>query len=169
MKHTLKDIPQRVYIRYLLLTIPGVVVLVLVLIIARQWVPVPGWLFGIIVFMWITKEMIIFPFVWRAYDQNQPGISRLMIGDRGVTKERLAPTGYIQVHGELWKAEKIGCGPPIEKDEFVRVEKMAGLKLFVKLDNQEEGEPKTHGIRSKPESECLNKMKSESARNKQMP
>ena len=100
--------------------------------------------------MWIAKEVIIFPFVWRAYDQNQPGISRLMLGDRGVAKERLAPTGYIQVQGELWRAEKIGSGPPIEKGEFVRVEKMQGLKLFVKLDNQEKEELKTHDRRSKP-------------------
>lgn len=127
----LTNIPRRVYIRYLLLMIPGVVVLVLVLIVAQHWVPIPGWFFGTIVFLWVLKEMIMFPFVWRAHDPNRPGPSRLMIGDRGVAKERLAPDGYILVQGELWKAEKIDNGPPIEKGEFVRIEKMEGLKLYV--------------------------------------
>jgi membrane-bound ClpP family serine protease len=111
--------------------LPGVVVLVLVLIVAQHWVTIPGWLFGTIVLLWILKETIMFPFVWRAHDQQRAGPSRLMIGDRGVAKERLAPDGYIQVQGVLWKAEKIDNGPPIEKGESVRIEKMEGLKLFV--------------------------------------
>ena len=130
----LANIPHRVYIRYLLLMIPGVVVLLLVLIVAQHWVSIPRWLFGTIVLLWILKEVIMFPFVWHAHDQDRPGPSRLMIGDRGVATERLAPVGYILVQGELWKAEKIDNGPPIEKGEFVRIAKMEGLKLYVNRD-----------------------------------
>jgi membrane-bound ClpP family serine protease len=43
----------------------------------------------------------------------------------------LAPTGYILVQGELWKAEKIGNDPPIEKNIWVQVKQINGLKLFV--------------------------------------
>jgi membrane-bound ClpP family serine protease len=136
----LRDIPQRVYIRYLVLMIPGVVVLALVLVLAQHWVPIPGWLFGTIVLLWILKEVIMFPFVWRAHDHWQAEPSRLMIGDRGVARERLAPDGYILVRGELWKAEKTDSGPPIEKGEFVRIEKMEGLKLFVRREvRQQQG------------------------------
>ena len=105
--------------------------LILILIVVRNWVPIPIWLQGTLVFLWIAKEAILFPFVWRAYDPTRSEVSRSMLGARGLTRQRLAPTGYIQVQGELWKAEKMPAAPPIEKDERVRVIKIEGLKLFV--------------------------------------
>lgn len=53
-----------------------------------------------------------------------------------MVKERLDPSGYIQVAGELWWAEKSGEGPPIEEGEFVRAQKIEGLKLYVVTDNK---------------------------------
>jgi membrane-bound ClpP family serine protease len=44
-----------------------------------------------------------------------------MIGLRGITEDRLAPSGYVRVHGELWQAEVVQNSPPIEKGESVRV------------------------------------------------
>jgi len=128
---SLKEIPLRVYIRYGLLTIPGTVVFILVLTIVRNWVPIPFWLCVSLILLWIAKEVILFPFVWRAYDHAQPEVFHPMIGLRGITKERLAPAGYILVQGELWKAEKMLGQPPIEKNKWVRVKKLEGLKLFV--------------------------------------
>jgi membrane-bound ClpP family serine protease len=60
-----------------------------------------------------------------------------MIGERGVAKEKLVPSGYVQIHGELWRAEKIGEGPPIEEGQPVRVKKMQGLTLLVVPENTE--------------------------------
>ena len=127
----LKEIPPRVYIRYGLLTIPGTVALILVLIVVQNWVSIPIWLWLTLILLWIAKEIILFPFVWRAYDHTRAEVSNSMIGVRGITKEKLAPTGYILVQGELWKAEKMVNEPPIEKNKWVRVKKMEGLKLFV--------------------------------------
>jgi len=45
-------------------------------------------------------------------------------------EERLAPSGYIRVHGELWQAEMIREGPPIEKGEVVQIEGIRGLVLL---------------------------------------
>ena len=50
---------------------------------------------------------------------------------KGEAEERLAPSGYIKVHGELWQAEMIREGPPIEKGEFVRIQGIRGLVLLV--------------------------------------
>ena len=113
----LKSIPSRVYIRYGLLAIPGTVGLILVLMVVRNWVPIPFWLQVTLIFLWIAKEVILFPFIWRAYDHTRSDVSRSMIGERGRTRQRLAPVGYIQVQGELWKAEKRPTEPPIEKDQ----------------------------------------------------
>ena len=138
MLNRLKEIPSRVYIRYGLLTIPGTVVLILVLIIVQNWVPIPFWLRITLIVLWIAKEVILFPFTWRAYDHAQPEVFHPMIGLRGITKERLAPTGYILVQGERWKAEKIPGEHPIEKNKWVRVKKIEGLKLFVVLEKTED-------------------------------
>ena len=115
--------------------IPGVVVLLLVLMIVDHWVVLPAWLFWAVIFLWLAKEVIIFPFVWQAHDPNRPGLSRTMIGACGIVKERLDPAGYIQVWSELWKAESVEDQRPIEKGEHVRVVKMEGLKLFVVLES----------------------------------
>jgi membrane-bound serine protease (ClpP class) len=54
-----------------------------------------------------------------------------MIGERGIAKERLAPAGYVQVRGELWRAFIIDDGPAIETGQSVKIVKMDGLTLFV--------------------------------------
>ena len=131
MPISIRNIPSRVYLRYGLLMIPGTLALVLFLIVIRHWVMIPLWLFGTIVALSIAKDVIMFPFVWKAYDQKPSTIPGAMIARRGIAKERLAPGGYIQVGGELWRAEKIGDGPPIEMGEWVCVKRMEGLKLFV--------------------------------------
>ena len=124
-------IPLRVYIRYGLLTIPEMVVLILVLMVVQNWVSIPFWLRVSLMLLWVAKEVILFPIVWRAYDHAQSEVFHPMIGLRGITQERLAPAGYILVQGELWKAEKMPGEPPIGKNMWVRVQKIEGLKLYV--------------------------------------
>jgi membrane protein implicated in regulation of membrane protease activity len=127
----LKQIPRPIYLRYILLNIPGLAAVILILIIIQYWVVLPVWLFWCVIGFWIIKDAVLFPFVWRAYDWERPGLNRSMIGERGIAKERLAPAGYVQIHGELWKAEKIGDGSPIEMGQSVTIVKMEGLTLFV--------------------------------------
>jgi len=136
-----KEIPARVYIRYGLLAIPGTVVLILVLIIAQHWVPIPFWLRITLILLWIAKEVILFPFIWRAYDHNRSEVSSSMIGKRGLTREKLAPIGYIRVQGELWQAEIMPGEPSIEKDKWVRIKKIEGLKLFVVTEKADDRRP----------------------------
>lgn len=132
MDLNLRKIPRPVYLRYILLNIPGLVAVILILFIIQYWVVLPVWLFWSIIGFWIIKDVVLFPFVWRSYDSKRPGRSRSMIGQQGIAKERLAPSGYVQVQGELWRAEKMGGGPPIEAGQPVQIIKMEGLTLFVK-------------------------------------
>jgi membrane protein implicated in regulation of membrane protease activity len=124
-------IPRLIYIRYILLNIPGLAAVILILIIVQYWVVLPAWLFGSIIGFWIVKDVVLFPFVWRAYDSEQAGQSRSMLGERAIVRERLAPLGYVRIRGELWRAEKIGNGPPIEIGQTVKIVKMKGLTLMV--------------------------------------
>ena len=127
----LKQIPRPIYLRYILLNIPGLAAVILILIIIQYWVVLPVWFFWSVVAFWIIKDAVLFPFVWRAYDWDRPGRNRSMIGERGIAKERLVPSGYVQIYGELWKAEKMGDGPPVEMGQSVRIVNMEGLTLFV--------------------------------------
>jgi len=125
----------RVVVRYALLQLPALVLLALFLFIVRQWVDVPIWLIWSIVGLWVTKDVILFPLTWRSYDQRRLGRADSMVGLRGIAQDRLAPTGHVEVHGELWQAEVTEGGPPIEQGEEVRVQGIRGLTLIVQPEN----------------------------------
>jgi membrane protein implicated in regulation of membrane protease activity len=134
MKPESKKIARSVYIRYVLMNIPGLAILFLVLMLIRNWWEIPGWLLGLIFALWVAKDMILFPFVWRSYDPEMQR-ANTMIGKRGIVKTHLAPYGYIQVGGELWKAKRHTGGPALEPGSPVRVHKMKGLTLYVVPDD----------------------------------
>jgi membrane protein implicated in regulation of membrane protease activity len=123
--------PVQVVIKYALFQIPGIVLLILILILVRRWVDFSPWFFWGSVFIWIVKDAVLFPFVWRAYDWSRLKDVHSLVGTEGIVEERLASSGYIRVHGELWQAEMTREGPPIEKGEFVRIQGIRGLVLLV--------------------------------------
>ena len=124
----------RVMQRYMLLQAPGILILILALILVRQWIKLSTLFICSLVALWVAKDLILFPFLWRAYDRDQ---QNQMIGTRGIAEERLAPSGYVYIHGELWQAEVMKGYPPIERGETVRVREINGLKLLVQPDNLE--------------------------------
>jgi len=129
-----------ILIRYWLLQLPGLALLVFILIFVRRWVDLPAWIFWGSVAIWVVKDAILYPFVWRAYDWDRPEGANSMVGARGIAKERLAPSGYVQVRGELWKAELIEGSPPIKEGESVRVAGIRGLTLLVQPSQEESGD-----------------------------
>jgi membrane-bound ClpP family serine protease len=117
-------------LRYSLLQLPELALIVVVLIFIQHWVVLPRWLFWGIIAISIAKDVVLFPFVWRSYD-SASATSDALVGAIGVTRERLAPTGYIRVRGVLWRAKVSGGGPPVEPGKPVKVEKRHGLTLIV--------------------------------------
>jgi len=96
---------------------------------------IPAWFVWGLVALWVVKDLILFPFVWRAYDTDREGAANSMVGARGIAKDRLAPSGHISVRGELWQAEVMEGGPPIDRGQGVRVRGISGLKLLVQPDD----------------------------------
>ncbi len=127
----MEDWSSRIVLRYTLLQLPAIGLLFIALMLVQRWVEVPDWIFWGSIILWITKDVVLFPFTWRAYDWDSSGGDRSMIGARGLTKDRLAPSGFIQIRGELWKAEVWGGGSPIEEGEKVEVRGIRGLTLLV--------------------------------------
>jgi membrane protein implicated in regulation of membrane protease activity len=128
--------PARAIRKYVLLQLPELVALIILLKLLQRWFPIPEWLFWISIAVWVLKDAILFPFVWRAYDSGRPEDDRIT-GARGIAKERLAPSGYVFVRGELWKAVLMKGIPPIEEGEGVLVHGKKGLTLVVKPDKGE--------------------------------
>jgi membrane protein implicated in regulation of membrane protease activity len=149
---------SRIVVRYALLQIPALVLLLLMLALVQRWVSLPAWfIWGLIAF-WIAKDVILFTFTWRAYDRSHKGYANWMIGLRGIAENRLAPSGYVHVHGELWQAELVEKSMPIEKGESVRIYGNRGLTLLVHRDNKEsDGESKGGQVRRKHGGQALQK------------
>lgn len=127
---------SQIVIRYSLLQLPAICLLFIGLVLVQRWVFVSDWVFWGSIIIWIAKDVILFPFTWRAYDWESADEDRTMVGAQGLTKDRLAPSGFIQIRGELWKAEVWGNGKPIEKGEMVKVREMKGLTLLVQADDE---------------------------------
>jgi membrane protein implicated in regulation of membrane protease activity len=127
---------SRIVLRYTLFQIPSLVLLAVILWVVRRYVDLPQWFFWGFMLLWVVKDAVLFPFVWRAYDRSQERSMQKMIGKKGVAKERLDPSGYIQVHGELWKAELMEGAPPVEEGEPVRVEGIRGRVLLVRGESK---------------------------------
>ncbi len=127
-----KEAKRHIARRYALYQIPDIAFLVLILFLLRQWVGLSLVFFIGLVSLWMVKYVLVFRFVWRAYDKPRPGDITSLIGTQGVAEELLDPSGYIRVHGELWRAEVIGKTMAIEKGQAVLIEKAYGLTLLVK-------------------------------------
>jgi membrane protein implicated in regulation of membrane protease activity len=122
---------SHILLKYWLLQLPALALLVLILIFAQRWVDLPAWIFWGSLIIWVVKDAVLYPFVWRAYDWDRSNDSNSMVGAKGIAKERLAPSGYVQVRGELWKAELAEGAQPVEEAEPVLVQEIRGLTLIV--------------------------------------
>jgi len=112
--------------------VPGLVAAGIILFLIRKWFAIPDFYLWIALGLWVLKDVVFFPFVWRAYDWDDPGQTGAMIGRQGRVTRKLAPSGYVQIGGELWLAEAAEPSLSIEEGQWVTVESLDGLKLFVR-------------------------------------
>ena len=124
----------RVVAKYALLEIPSLALLIVILLLIRGWIGMPGWLFWGIVVLWVVKDVAMFPLVRKTYDPGAPHPAGNLLGARGVARERLAPKGYIEVRGELWLAQLPPGEAPVEPGQPVRVRDRRGLVLLVQAE-----------------------------------
>jgi len=131
----MKRSSSRTLLKYVLIQIPDLALLVVILVLLRRWIDLSGWLTGIIIVLWIIKDILLYPLLRRSYE-GSPCKSHPMIGERGIAKDRLDPSGYVWVRGELWRAELANNASPIEEGEPLTVQHARGLTLLVTPDRQ---------------------------------
>ena len=120
-----------IVLKYLLLQLPGQISFLLILLLLRQWIEIPGYLAWGLFGVWVGKDIVMFPFLWRFYDPSRFPDRFRMDGRKGIAVTRLNPEGYVQVHGERWRAGIAAGQPPVDRGEAIRVEAVDGLKLIV--------------------------------------
>ncbi len=133
---------SRIIVRYTLLQLPALALLLMALVLVQRWIEIADWIFWGSIMVWIAKDVILFFFTWRAYDTTAARPGRSMVDARGITQNRIAPSGFIHVRGELWKAEVWGGGRPIEIGERVKVINIKGLTLIVQPEDEQEPDDK---------------------------
>jgi membrane protein implicated in regulation of membrane protease activity len=122
---------RQVLLRYALLQLPGLAALIVSLLLIRHWINIPTWAVWTFILLWVIKDLVLFPFVWRAYDKRSPNA---MSGSRGIAVDRLSPSGYVRINGELWRASVTDGDSAIEKGAVITVRGMRGLTLIVQSD-----------------------------------
>lgn len=119
-------------LRYWLLQLPATALLIVILVLLKDRFEIPAWALWSIVAIWVMKDALLYPLVWRSYDAAYPVTAHSMEGAHGVATERIDSTGYVRVRGELWRAELTDGAPPIDKGERVLVETRRDFILLVR-------------------------------------
>lgn len=123
--------------RYLLFQVPGWVLAALVLSGLRYLLGMPRWAALGLFFLWVLKDLVMYPLLRTAYESGVKTGVEQMVGARGVAQKELAPNGYVRVRGELWRAEANPAHSPIPAGSPITVLAAEGRTLIVKADKDD--------------------------------
>jgi membrane protein implicated in regulation of membrane protease activity len=123
---------RNVFARYLLVQIPGWVLVVLVLTFLRGYLDLPFGAAAALFALWVVKDLALFPLLRHAYEVDERTVVERLIGEEGAALDELAPGGYVRVRGELWRAEVHDGHPPIAAGRIVVVAAVRESTLLVR-------------------------------------
>lgn len=121
----------KIILKYIMLQLPALFVFIMVLLFLRRWIDIPSWVILLLAVIWAAKDAAMYPLVWRAYDDSSRNHLLSLVGKTGTARERLSPSGYVSVSGELWKAETEQRGNTVEKGTRIKVTGLRGMTLIV--------------------------------------
>jgi membrane protein implicated in regulation of membrane protease activity len=121
------------FVRYLLIQLPGVVVVAAALFLVRRWIELPTGALVLFAAAWIAKDLALYPLLRRAYEVDPRTEMEKLAGDEVVSRTPLDPGGFVLMRGELWRAEAAKEEPlPVPAGTRMRVEDHRGLVLVVR-------------------------------------
>jgi membrane protein implicated in regulation of membrane protease activity len=124
----------RAALKYAAMQLPGITLIALILLLIRQQFDLSGWLVAAVIAVWVLKDAALFPLVWRYYSPYPPPPLHRLEGRRGIVHEPLAPSGYVRLGHELWRAEVPPGHARLKRGAHVRVRGVRGLTLLVEPD-----------------------------------
>lgn len=120
-----------VFQRYLLIQIPGWVLVAIILAGLYLWAGLPLWVALGLYAIYVGKDFVLYPFLRRAYETDAKTGAEQLIGATCTATEDINPEGYVRIRGELWRAEGMPGAPPIPEGSRVRVQSARGMILIV--------------------------------------
>ena len=123
---------KKTVVKYTLLQIPATALLGLALFYLGGFLNLAVGHIWTILGLWVIKDLILFFYLWPAYEEKPQNHMLSMIGREGISREKLAPWGYIRVGGTLWRARvspELTC---IDEGEKVQIVGRNGLTLEVR-------------------------------------
>jgi membrane-bound serine protease (ClpP class) len=121
------------FVRYVLIQLPGALLVVAGLFTARRWIEIPAGVAVLLAAAWVAKDLALYPFLRHAYEVDPRSEMEKLAGDEAVVKTPLEPAGLVAMRGEIWRAEAVEGEPaPIPRGTRVRVEGHRGLVLLVR-------------------------------------
>lgn len=114
---------------YFLWQLPGWVAAGLVLGWLVQTLGLAPWLAAGLLALLVAKDVALYPILRDAL--GRPPLGARPIGARGEAVEPLAPSGYIRVNGELWRAELDSPDQRVDAGTPVIIRSARGLVLRV--------------------------------------
>ena len=118
--------------RYLLFQIPSWVVAAIIVGALREWAGLPLWAALLLFAAYVAKDLVLYPFLRHSYQQDTRTQVERLIGERAMVTERLDPTGFIRVRGELWKAAVLPGSADVEAGSPVEIEGADKWTLMVR-------------------------------------
>ena len=117
--------------RYILFQLPELLLVCLILLVLVGLDVLGAGLAWGLLAVWLVKEIVLFPFVRRAYEPSDPSGVASLLGATGVVTGRLDLAGTVRVGPELWAARLEAGSDPVEVGDTVRVISVEGLRLTV--------------------------------------
>ena len=118
---------KRVILRYILFQIPAIILVLVIVLWLYYSAIISDYIVIITIILWVLKDLILFFFVWKAYDVS----SDIPLAEKGISIEDLDPDGYIEVGSELWRATTGDESVRIDKGTRVIIKSAKGLTLTV--------------------------------------
>lgn len=118
--------------KYTLYQIPDTALAFLALWILAVWADVPPWIAGGLAVLWLLKDILMFPVLWRSFGGTDASDLHSLVGAEALVTKMCDPEGHVMVRGETWKAVSAERGRPIDTGVRVVVTGNQGLTLFVR-------------------------------------
>lgn len=132
-------IPGRVYLRYAFFQLPGLGLIIILLWWLTHKLDFPLIYSAAVFSLWLIKDIVMFPFLWRSYDNAPKNVLESMIGKQGTAVDDLDPYGYVRIGGEMWRGELLPGKAPVNKGDSVIVTGVDGLLITVELNRTSNG------------------------------